>query len=317
VIAGLPEGLLARNPTEQDHRRVLAVMGDWWGGLGGQAGFQQRALLLPRLFFQHFTDTSYLVEQAGGELVAFFIGFMSHAQPDVAYIHFVGVDPEHHRQGLATTLYHAFFEQVAKQGARTVKCITSPENKTSLAFHTGLGFVLDPSETVSGGIAVKRDYDGPGVDRIAFSRSLDNWPPRGQREVAPEPARGETDLPELLRGLAPRRNAGSYVYVRLPAVPAGAEPVVVVEEDEGTTLVLPQERADDLGLAYDFVAAWITLRIHSALDAVGLTAAVSRALTEAGISANVVAGYTHDHLFVPHERADEALHVLAALATAT
>lgn len=65
------------------------------------------------------------------------------------------------------------------------------------------------------------------------------------------------------------------------------------------------------------MAAWITLQAYSALDAVGLTAAVSRVLTEAGISANVVAGYVHDHLFVPQERADEALHALAALTSAT
>ena len=67
---------------------------------------------------------------------------------------------------------------------------------------------------------------------------------------------------------------------------------------------------------YDFVAAWITLQVHSALGAVGLTAAVSRVLTEAGISANVVAGFTHDHLFVPHDRADDAVRTLVAL-TAT
>ncbi len=68
-----------------------------------------------------------------------------------------------------------------------------------------------------------------------------------------------------------------------------------------------------MGVAYEFVAAWITLEIHSALEAVGLTAAVSRVLTEAGISANVVAGYTHDHVFVPLDRADDAMRALAEL----
>jgi len=68
-----------------------------------------------------------------------------------------------------------------------------------------------------------------------------------------------------------------------------------------------REQTDALGLPYDFVAAWITLEIHSALEAVGLTGAVSRALTDAGISANIVAGFTHDHLFVPHPRATAAL----------
>jgi hypothetical protein len=76
-----------------------------------------------------------------------------------------------------------------------------------------------------------------------------------------------------------------------------------------------QEDADRLQLRYDFVAGWITLQVHSALAAVGLTAVVSTALADAGISCNVVAGYHHDHLLVPLERVDEALTVLHGLAT--
>ena len=125
----------------------------------------------------------------------------------------------------------------------------------------------------------------------------------------------KTDLMAILRRLSPRLRDGAYVYTIVPeAIPQGAAPVVFVREDEGLTLVLPQQQADDLGLPYDFVAAWITLQVHSALSAVGLTAAVSRVLTEAGISANVVAGFTHDHLFVPHDRADDAVRSLVALA---
>ncbi len=96
-------------------------------------------------------------------------------------------------------------------------------------------------------------------------------------------------------------------------MPASADPIVVDREDEGLTLVLTQEEADRLDLAYEFVAAWITLQVHSALEAVGLTAAVSQVLTEAGISANVVAGYTHDHVFVPLQRADDAMRAMATL----
>lgn len=126
---------------------------------------------------------------------------------------------------------------------------------------------------------------------------------------------GEADLPTLLRTMRPRRNPGAYVFTRVAGpVPAGAEPVVTVAEDEGRTLVLPQAQADGLGLPYDFVAAWITLQVHSALEAVGLTAAFSAALGEAGISANVVAGFAHDHVFVPEAEADRALAVLRGLA---
>lgn len=74
-----------------------------------------------------------------------------------------------------------------------------------------------------------------------------------------------------------------------------------------------QEQADRAGLAYDFVAAWITLRVHSALHAVGLTATVSTALAAGGISCNVVAGHHHDHLLVPVDRAHDALLILREL----
>lgn len=123
-----------------------------------------------------------------------------------------------------------------------------------------------------------------------------------------------TDLAEMLRSLAPRLNDGRYVYTRVQgAVPVGVSPVVTVQEEEGLTIVLAQHEADELGLAYDFVAAWITLDLHSALNAVGLTAALSRALTDANISANVVAGYTHDHIFVPHDVAANAMRALKDL----
>lgn len=127
---------------------------------------------------------------------------------------------------------------------------------------------------------------------------------------------GERDLAALLRSLSPRLNDGRYVYTQVrTGVPAGADPVVLVREDEGVTLVLAQMQADELDLAYEFVAAWITLEVHSALDAVGLTAAVSHVLTGEGISANVVAGYTHDHVFVPLDRADDAMRALATLSS--
>jgi hypothetical protein len=97
-------------------------------------------------------------------------------------------------------------------------------------------------------------------------------------------------------------------------IPPGVTPVVTVAEPEGLTLVVPQQDADTAGLAYEYVAAWITLRVHSALAAVGLTAAVAQELAGIGVSCNVVAGYHHDHLFVPYERAAEAVAALEDLA---
>lgn len=130
--------------------------------------------------------------------------------------------------------------------------------------------------------------------------------------------RPERDLARLLAGMRPEPNPGRYVFTTLEraepgSLPAGLTPVVTVAEPEGLTMVVRQEEADAASLAYDYVAAWITLRVHSALDAVGLTAAVAGALADAGLSCNVVAGFHHDHLFVEHARAEQALVVLGAL----
>jgi uncharacterized protein len=125
---------------------------------------------------------------------------------------------------------------------------------------------------------------------------------------------GEADLGRLLATMRPLLRRGEYVFATAEDVLEGVEPVVTVREAEGVTLVLDRAQADAEGLGYDFVAAMVTLQVHSALDAVGLTAAVAQELTEHGISCNVVAGYFHDHLFVPHERGPEVVELLSALA---
>ncbi|AJF63583.1 ACT domain-containing protein [Streptomyces vietnamensis] len=124
----------------------------------------------------------------------------------------------------------------------------------------------------------------------------------------------ERDLTGLLAGMRPELDPGRYVFTTVDGpAPAGVAPVVTVAEPEGLTLVVRQEEADAAGLAYDYVAGRITLRVHSALDAVGLTAAVATELAAAGMSCNVVAGFHHDHLFVEHDRAEEALAALDRL----
>jgi hypothetical protein len=130
---------------------------------------------------------------------------------------------------------------------------------------------------------------------------------------------GERNLHRLLAGLRPELNPGRYVFCTVdgstpPGVPPGVTPIVTVAEPEGLTVVVGQEEADAAGLRYDYVAGWITLHVHSALDAVGLTAAVAHELAAAGLSCNVVAGFHHDHLFVPYDRASLAVAVLEDLA---
>lgn len=125
----------------------------------------------------------------------------------------------------------------------------------------------------------------------------------------------EGDLTKLLRNMRPELHPGPYVFTTVAgAPPVGLHPVVTVAEAEGLTLVLRKAEADAGRLRYDYEASWITLRVRSALDAIGLTAAVASALAGAGLSCNVVAGFHHDHLFVPHERASEAMTILRDLA---
>jgi uncharacterized protein len=127
---------------------------------------------------------------------------------------------------------------------------------------------------------------------------------------------GMTDLQEMLATLEPRVREGEYVYVTDPGEPSAVlEPEAVVREDEGRTLVVRREVADEAGLSYDFVASWITLTVHSSLEAVGLTAAFSAALAHAGISCNVLAGLYHDHLLVPSHQREAALAALLSLSS--
>lgn len=127
------------------------------------------------------------------------------------------------------------------------------------------------------------------------------------------------DLARLLRTLEPRLHDRTYAFCSVPPEMdfSGLAPIVTVREPEGLTLVLPEAEARSAGLEPLFRAAWITLTVHSDLEAVGLTAAVATALAEAGIACNVVAGAYHDHLFVPVERGEEAMVVLRGLTSSS
>lgn len=126
---------------------------------------------------------------------------------------------------------------------------------------------------------------------------------------------GKTNLEEILKTLQPQLNVGEYVFCTVPPSQTIVMDDVVMQfrEAEGTTLILRKETADRIGLSYSFIAAWITLTVHSSLEAVGLTAAFSSALAAEGISCNVVAGYHHDHLFVNWKDAGRAMAVLSKL----
>jgi uncharacterized protein len=123
---------------------------------------------------------------------------------------------------------------------------------------------------------------------------------------------GEKNLAILLQNMQPTLNAEQYVFCTVPSLQGiDVEQIIFFfREQEGITIVAERSVADALGLEYSYTAAWITLKVHSALDAVGLTAAFSRALAEADISCNVIAGYFHDHIFVDINDAEKAVLVL-------
>lgn len=130
---------------------------------------------------------------------------------------------------------------------------------------------------------------------------------------------GETDLNRMLQTLTPAHHPGDFVFctvAELPSLPLD-EVDMCFREAEGITLIVRKETADRLNLPYTFVAARITLGVHSSLAAVGLTAAVATALAKEGISCNMVAAYYHDHVFVESKDLARALIVLTKLSSRT
>jgi ribosomal protein S18 acetylase RimI-like enzyme len=149
--------LTIRHATPSDYDRVIGQVDSWWGG-------RAMAPMLPKLFFVHFGATSYVVEDDAGSLIAFLTGFLSQTHPTEAYVHFIGVAPEHRGSGLGRRLYERFKEGVRGQGRTVVRAVTSLTNTQSISFHQSLGFEID-------GIAA--NYDGPGEDRVLLVLRLD------------------------------------------------------------------------------------------------------------------------------------------------
>jgi ribosomal protein S18 acetylase RimI-like enzyme len=142
-----------RHAEPGDYVRVIEVIDQWWGG-------RPMAAMLPKLFFVHFRDTSFVAEE-DGELAGFLCGFRSQTYADEAYVHFVGVDPGRRTAGLGRALYERFFDAVAPR--TVVRAVTAPVNERSVAFHRAIGFEVE---------RVDEDYDGRGQARVLLVKEL-------------------------------------------------------------------------------------------------------------------------------------------------
>ncbi|MEU7638526.1 GNAT family N-acetyltransferase [Streptomyces sp. NPDC039016] len=160
-----------RRARTADHPALVECVQKWWGDSRSPQQSRELSLLLPRLFLQHFAGTSLVLEDPTG-IRAFLVGFHSADNGHQAYVHFVGVDPQLRRQDIARRLYTLFFERAAAAGRTEVCAVTAPHNTGSVAFHTAMGFELDPGGHEARGLPVHSDYDGPGQHRVVFRRKL-------------------------------------------------------------------------------------------------------------------------------------------------
>jgi ribosomal protein S18 acetylase RimI-like enzyme len=165
-----PDGLgdlSFRRPTEADHPRVVDVIDDWWGD-------RRMRHLLPRLWLEHFSGTSWIVERRDGRLAGFVVAFVSQDDPETGYVHMIAAEPSRRRRGLGRRLYERAFADLTSRGARRVRAVTWPGNRTSIAFHRALGFRVDdgPGTQRLYGTPAHVDHDGPDEDRVVFLRDL-------------------------------------------------------------------------------------------------------------------------------------------------
>ncbi len=153
-----------RKLSENDYGLIIEHLNEWWGG-------RNMADMLPRLFFKYFSDTCFAVEE-NGKLIGFLVGFIAQNNKNIAYVHFIGIDPHFRKKGVGNTLYNHFFKMVAGMGCSKICAVTSVVNRNSLAFHTSIGFNVKESDTKIDGISYFKDYDGVGSDMFLFE--IDN-----------------------------------------------------------------------------------------------------------------------------------------------
>lgn len=160
--------MIIRELVEEDFLPIHQVVNDWWGG-------RQMSDMLQRLFFQHFNQTSFIVEN-DDKMIGFLIGFLSQSRENEAYIHFVGVHPDFRHAGVGRRLYEHFFQKVLENKDHViVKCITSTVNKNSIAFHTKMGFEIQSSSDFVDGVCIQKNYNGIDNDDVVFEKQISTF----------------------------------------------------------------------------------------------------------------------------------------------
>ncbi|WP_449619530.1 GNAT family N-acetyltransferase [Robertmurraya sp. Marseille-Q9965] len=153
-----------RSVKGSDYYIVSPLINEWWGG-------RNMSDMLPKLFFEHFRNTSFIAER-DGVIVGFLIGFLSQSYANEAYIHFIGVHPDYRKNNIGKELYEKFFHVVKQSGCSVVRCVTSPVNKGSIAYHMKMGFEIEAGDKEVGDVFVNTNYDGPNQDRVLFVKHL-------------------------------------------------------------------------------------------------------------------------------------------------
>jgi ribosomal protein S18 acetylase RimI-like enzyme len=156
-----------RRPVAADHATIVDRVDDWWGG-------SRVRPQLPRLWFEHFTGTSWVAEEPNGRIVGFLVAFIRPDDRATGYIHMIGIDPNRRRRGTGRALYERAFDDLRGHGADRVLAVAWPGNRIAIMFHRALGFAVDdgPGTTPVYGTPARVDQDGAGEDRVVFVRDL-------------------------------------------------------------------------------------------------------------------------------------------------